>query len=207
MINCIVSRPMHLSRSRVENNVVITAPTASGKTQAFLFPILDKIISNPNPGKVSALFIYPTKALAGDQQSNIENFAEKCGVTIQRLDGDSRGNSQYRKKIVSNPPNILATNFDMISWHFSRKNKNEFSAMFVKALSNLKIVVVDEAHSCTGFYGSNILWILKRIQRINPNIQFCCILCHSWTIRKIFCSKIIFRSQWSISTDLENAGR
>ena len=171
------------------NNVVITAPTASGKTQAFLLPILDKIISNPNPGKVSALFIYPTKALAGDQQSNIENFAEKCGVTIQRLDGDSRGNLQYREKIVTNPPNILATNFDMISWHFSRKNKSGFSAMFVKALSNLKIVVVDEAHSCTGFYGSNILWILKRIQRINPNIQF---VASSATLDnpQDFCSKL-----------------
>ncbi len=171
------------------NNVVITAPTASGKTQAFLLPILDKIISNPNPGKVSALFIYPTKALAGDQQSNIQKFTEKCGVTIQRLDGDSRDNPEYRERIVSNPPNILATNFDMISWHFSRKNKSKFSAMFVKALSDLKVVVVDETHKCTGFYGSNVSWILKRIQRINPNIQF---VASSATLDdpQDFCSKL-----------------
>ena len=170
-------------------NVVITAPTASGKTQAFLLPILDKIISNPNPGKVSALFIYPTKALAGDQQSNIEDFAENCGVTIQRLDGDSRKNPAYRNQIISNPPNILATNFDMISWHLSRKNKGSFSAMFAKALSDLKIVVVDETHKCTGFYGSNISWILKRLQRINPNLQF---VASSATLDnpQDFCSKL-----------------
>ncbi len=153
-------------------DVVITAPTASGKTQAFLLPIIDKIISNPNPGKVSALLIYPTKALAGDQQSNIQNFTEKCGVTIQRLDGDSYDNFEYRNQLVSNPPNILATNFDMISYHLSRKNKSKFSAMFTKALSNLKIVVVDETHQCTGFYGSNVSWILKRLKRINPKLQF-----------------------------------
>ena len=172
-----------------KNNVVITAPTASGKTQAFLLPILDNIISNPNPGKVSALFIYPTKALAGDQQSNIEDFAEKCGVTIERLDGDSRKNFAYRNQLVANPPNILATNFDMISWHLSRKNKSGFSAMFAKALSNLQVVVVDEAHKCTGFYGSNISWILKRLQRFNPDLQF---VASSATLDnpKDFCSKL-----------------
>lgn len=153
-------------------NIVITAPTASGKTQAFLFPILDNILSHSNPGKVSALFIYPTKALTGDQQSNIKDFTEKCGITIEKLDGDSRGNHSYRNQIVENPPNILATNFDMLSWHLSRKNKSSFSAKFVKALSNLKIIVVDETHKCTGFYGSNISWVLKRIQRINPKVQF-----------------------------------
>lgn len=170
-------------------NVVITAPTASGKTEAFLLPILDKIISNPNPGKVSALFIYPTKALAGDQQSNIEDYAEKCKVTIQRLDGDSRNNYAYRNQIVSNPPNILATNFDMLSWHLSRKNKGGFSAKFAKALSNLKVVVVDETHKCTGFYGSNISWILKRLQRINPKLQF---VASSATLDnpQDFCSKL-----------------
>ena len=153
-------------------DIVITAPTASGKTQAFLLPILDKIISNPNPGKISALFIYPTKALAGDQQSNIQNFTEKCGVTIQRLDGDSAKNLAYRDQILSHPPNILATNFDFISWHLSRKNKEKISSMFAKAISDLKIVVVDETHQCTGFYGSNVSWILKRLQRINPKLQF-----------------------------------
>jgi len=170
-------------------NIVITAPTASGKTQAFLLPILDKTISNPNPGKVSALFIYPTKALAGDQQSNIEDFAEKCGVSIQRLDGDSRNNYRYRNQIVSNPPNILVTNFDMISWHLSRKDKGEFSKKFAEALSNLQIVVVDEAHKCTGFYGSNISWILKRLQRINPKLQF---VASSATLDnpQDFCSKL-----------------
>ena len=170
-------------------NIVITAPTASGKTQAFLLPILDKIISNPNPGKVSALFIYPTKALAGDQQSNIEDFAEKCGVTIQRLDGDSAKNYAYRNHVAANPPNILATNFDMISYHLSRKSKGVFSAMFAKALSNLQIVVVDETHKCTGFYGTNISWILKRLQRINPKLQF---VASSATLDnpQDFCSKL-----------------
>jgi len=153
-------------------DIVITAPTASGKTQAFLLPIIDKILSNPNPGKISALFIYPTKALAGDQQNNIQNFTEKCGVTIQRLDGDSAQNLEYRDQILSHPPNILATNFDFISWHLSRKNKSRISAMFAKAISNLQIVVVDETHQCTGFYGSNVSWILKRLQRVNPKLQF-----------------------------------
>jgi len=170
-------------------NVVITAPTASGKTQAFLIPILQKILQKNNRKGVTALFIYPTKALTGDQANQIKILSEKCGVTINQLDGDSRDNKEYRNHVVMNPPDILATNFDMISWHLCRSEKNQFSKKFVEALKDLQIIVVDETHKCTGFFGANIRWILKRLQRLNPNLQF---IASSATLDNPvdFCSKL-----------------
>lgn len=152
-------------------NVVITAPTASGKTEAFLFPILDQILSDPTPGKLSALFVYPTKALAADQRSNINEYAKRCKLRVLQLDGSTKSR-EYREQLVTNPPDMLVTNFDMISWHLSRKNDGFFSSEFVKMLSDVRFIVVDEAHSCTGLYGCNIQWILRRLLRINSKTQF-----------------------------------
>ncbi len=169
-------------------NIVITAPTASGKTKAFLIPILDKIIQNPNPNKVSALFIYPTKALTADQVENMYDLTTSSGVTIKQLDR-SKSDPEYRHQIVSNPPDIIATNFDMISYHLAHSNDSPFSKAFREMISNLKFIVVDETHQCKGFFGSNIKWILKRLQRLNPNLQF---IASSATLddAEIFCNNL-----------------
>ena len=69
-------------------NVVIEAPTASGKTEAFVIPVIQKI-KNSEPGNVFAVFIYPTKALARDQSPKIQNFANKVGINVRVFDGDT----------------------------------------------------------------------------------------------------------------------
>ncbi len=154
-----------------DKNVIITAPTASGKTKAFLIPILDKIIQNPNENKVSALFVYPTKALTADQVENMYDLIAESGITIKQLDG-SKKEQEYRRQIISNPPDILATNFDFISYHLAHSSSTPFSHAFREMISNLKFIVVDETHQCKGFFGTNIKWILKRLQRLNPDLQF-----------------------------------
>ena len=154
-----------------DKNVIITAPTASGKTKAFLIPILDKISQNPNENKVSALFVYPTKALTADQVENMYDLIAESGITIKQLDG-SKKEQEYRRQIISNPPDILATNFDFISYHLAHSSSTPFSHAFREMISNLKFIVVDETHQCKGFFGTNIKWILKRLQRLNPDLQF-----------------------------------
>lgn len=152
-------------------NVVITAPTSSGKTEAFVFPILDRIMSNPNPGKVSALFVYPTRALAEDQLRNISAYTGPTGTTMQKIDGSVY--TPARHKILSNPPDILATNFDLLAYHLPRRREESgISRKLVEALSEVKVVVIDEAHTCSGFYGANVRWLLKRLQRMRPGLQF-----------------------------------
>ncbi len=147
-------------------NVVIEAPTASGKTEAFLIPVIQKIKKESSNAKgVFAVFVYPTKALSRDQHPKILKFAEKIGIDAQVFDGDT--NQIERREILENPPHILITNFDVLHYHLWHQTK------FASLLSTIKILVVDEAHVYSGIFGSNVHYIIKRLKRICSNkIQF-----------------------------------
>ena len=161
-----------ISKIRDGRNVVVTASTASGKTMAFLIPVLDEILRRGSRRKkgVSALFLYPTKALASDQIANIGGIAEACGVSAKQLDG-SKKDPGYRQSLLSDPPDILATNFDFVSYHLARSERYPASAQFCSMISSLRFVVVDEAHQYTGFFGANVSWIIRRLARLSPGVQ------------------------------------
>lgn len=161
-----------ISKIRAGGNVVVTASTASGKTMAFLIPVMDEILRRGSRRKkgVSALFLYPTKALASDQIANIGGMAESCGVSARQLDGSKR-DPAYRAALLADPPDILATNFDFVSYHLARSEKSPASAQFCSMITSLRFIVVDEAHQYTGFFGANVAWIIRRIARLNPGVQ------------------------------------
>ena len=163
-------------------NVIIEAPTASGKTEAFLIPVIQKIKNSSENGKIYAVFVYPTKALARDQFPKIKKFSEKIGISVSVFDGDTSQNE--RREILENPPQILVTNFDVIHYHLWHQTK------FASLLTNLRILVVDETHVYSGIFGSNVHYIIKRLKRVSPNkIQF---IAASATLdeAKKFCEKL-----------------
>jgi DEAD/DEAH box helicase domain-containing protein len=163
-------------------NVIIEAPTASGKTEAFLIPVIQKIKNIGEPGNVFAVFVYPTKALARDQYPKIQSFAEKIGITVKVFDGDTK--QTERREILDSPPHILVTNFDVIHYHLWHQTK------FASLLTTVKILVVDEAHVYSGIFGSNVHYIIKRLKRICSNkLQF---VAASATLEeaKEFCEKL-----------------
>ncbi|MEM3383129.1 MAG: DEAD/DEAH box helicase [Nitrososphaerales archaeon] len=152
-------------------NIVIVAPTGSGKTEAFAIPII-QLIGNEikhfgalRVGErfVKALFIYPTKALARDQISKLSKLVRSIGARIDIFDGDTPTNE--RQRIISNPPDIIITNFDTLHYHMM------YRTSFSRLLHNVKYVVVDEVHVYTGTFGSNVHFIIKRLKRICNNFQ------------------------------------
>ena len=146
-------------------NVVIEAPTASGKTEAFVLPVLQKIRNQKEAdGKVFGLFIYPTKALSRDQYPKILAFADKVGIQVKVFDGDTK--QSERNEILENPPHLIITNFDVIHYHL--RNRTKFSTL----LSSIKFLIVDEVHVYSGIFGSNVHYIIKRLKRICNKIQF-----------------------------------
>ncbi|RMG38682.1 MAG: DEAD/DEAH box helicase [Methanobacteriota archaeon] len=149
------------------HSVIITAPTGMGKTESFLLPIIERIVSeNPNPFDrkgPQAIFIYPTKALAKDQLFKIIEYASTIGVSVKKFDGDT--SKTERDSIYQNPPDILITNPDMIHYHL----RSNFS--FQGMVRNLKFLVIDEIHLCVGSYGSNVLWLIRRLKRFAPKMQ------------------------------------
>ncbi len=147
-------------------NTVIVAPTASGKTEAFCIPILQKISevihSSLLPSRqVFGIFVYPTKALSRDQLPKIREFAESLGIHVGIFDGDTPPNE--RNSILDSVPEIIITNFDVIHYHLWHKTK------FSYLLRTSRFLVVDEAHIYTGVFGANVHYIIKRLERLSRN--------------------------------------
>ena len=146
-------------------NVVIEAPTASGKTEAFLIPVIQRIKKESSQGKIFAIFVYPTKALARDQFPKIQKFADKIKINVKVFDGDTK--IDERREIIETPPEIIITNFDVLHYHLWHQTR------FSNLLNSTEILVVDEAHVYSGIFGSNVHYIIKRLKRICKNkLQF-----------------------------------
>ncbi|MEM4360866.1 MAG: DEAD/DEAH box helicase [Candidatus Anstonellaceae archaeon] len=145
-----------------DKDVLIMAPTASGKTECYLLPAINQALRGNR-----TLLIYPTKALAMDQLNRFREFSI-FGVSAEVYDGDTP--QHLREKIRNNPPHCLITNFDML--HFILLN----NPLWKKFFSNLKYVVIDEAHSYSGIFGCHVANIIERLERItsqnNQRLQF-----------------------------------
>jgi DEAD/DEAH box helicase domain-containing protein len=145
-------------------NVVITAPTASGKTEAFAIPIIQKIANEAQTGTILAIFVYPTKALSRDQLPKLQEIAQRVGVRVEVFDGDTK--EKERTQILDDPPHIVVTNFDVLHYHMMYRTR------FASAFSTARFLVVDEAHVYSGIFGSNVHYIIKRLKRVCKKIQF-----------------------------------
>ncbi|MEM2855906.1 MAG: DEAD/DEAH box helicase [Candidatus Nitrosocaldaceae archaeon] len=165
-------------------DVVIVAPTASGKTESFSIPILSSIKNG-----FEALFVYPTKALARDQLTKIKRYANAINLDAATLDGDTT----YTEKqmIMEKKPSIILTNFDTLHYHLI--HRTEFS----RVLNNVKYLVIDEVHTYNGIFGSHIHYIIKRLARFSK-FQ---IIAASATLSnaKEFCDKLFERDMLVIN--------
>ncbi len=137
-------------------NVIITTPTASGKTLAFNVPVFEALL---NDKKATALYLYPMKALSNDQLKTLKVMDTALGAKAlpSIYDGDTpqsarAGIRDRARIIVSNPYAIHR----YLSWH------DRWRQYF----SGLKYVVIDEAHTYRGVFGSNVAMLIRRLRRI-----------------------------------------
>ncbi len=145
-----------VSLIRNGKNVIITTPTASGKTLGFNIPVLERIEKESN---TRALYIYPAKALSNDQLNVLNEMKNSSGISLECgiYDGDTESGL---KKYLRENANIIITNpyelHQVLAYHPKWK----------KFYSNLKYIVIDEAHRYKGIFGSNIAFLLRRLKRI-----------------------------------------
>ena len=159
-------------------NVLLNTETASGKTLAFLLPILNEFLQKNTPA--NSLFLFPTKALAYDQfqqyqniLKSVKNHSEDKIINLPAVsvyDGDTplSKRSSIRKNV-----NFLLTNPDML--HFAiLPNHTRWEEFFTK----IKYIVIDEVHIYRGVFGSHIANVIRRLRRIaalyGSQLQFIC---------------------------------
>ena len=136
------------------SNLVITSGTASGKSLAFNLPVLDGIARDP---KRRALYLYPTKALAQDQARSLGRLRPP-GLREAIYDGDT---PREERPAIRSRNNLVLTNPDML--HVGVLPHHRRWGDF---LSNLGWVVVDEAHTYRGVFGSHVANVLRRLRRV-----------------------------------------
>ncbi|SFM71901.1 DEAD/DEAH box helicase [Thermodesulforhabdus norvegica] len=147
-----------LKALRKGKHLVVSTPTASGKSLIYQIAIAEKIVTDPG---AKALLIFPIKALSRDQLQSAREFfsgllSEKA---IAVYDGDTA--EKERAEIRKNTPSILITNPDMLHYGLL-----PYHAKWQKLWQDLKFVVIDEMHSYRGVFGSHVSLILRRLRRI-----------------------------------------
>ncbi len=146
-----------LQAFRKGRDVVIVSGTGTGKTEAFMIPVLEALLRDGG-GRPGAAVIYPTKALARDQIARMERIASAIGLRLEVLDGDTP--KSVRSRIYADPPDILVTNPDMLHYGMA------FSGNIKRLVRNIRYVVLDEFHVYRGVFGSHVRWVLYRLERL-----------------------------------------
>ncbi len=140
----------------------VITPTASGKTLIYNLAVTDALLQDP---EAYALYLFPLKALAQDQINNLKIFFEKSGasqLSADIYDGDTPAGQ--RAKIKKKPPRVIFTNPDML--HYGLLAYPESWDHFFK---HLKFIIIDEAHTYRGVFGSHVALILRRLWRLLGN--------------------------------------
>lgn len=137
-----------------EGHVVVTTPTASGKSLAFNLPVLDSIARSR---KATALYLYPTKALAQDQARALSRLAPP-GLRHAIYDGDT---PKDERSSIRRNSNLILTNPDMLHIGILPHHRN-----WGDFLKRLEWVVIDEAHTYRGVFGSGVANVLRRLRRL-----------------------------------------
>ncbi len=140
--------------ARAGRNVVVATGTASGKSLCYQLPVFDALLGD---GHRTALYLSPTKALARDQLRAVRSFA-LAGIRASAYDGDT---PSADRPMIRRSANLVLTNPDML--HRGILPGHERWAAF---LGRLAFVVVDEAHTLRGVFGSHVAAILRRLRRL-----------------------------------------
>lgn len=143
-----------IALARSGTNVVVATGTASGKSLCYQLPVFEALLAE---GHRTALYLAPTKALAHDQLRAIRSFA-LTGVRAASYDGDTPAEE---RPMVRRNANLVLTNPDML--HQGILPGHERWSAFI---SQLALVVVDEAHTLRGVFGSHVAAVLRRLRRL-----------------------------------------
>lgn len=156
-------------KAKEGKSYVLTSGTGSGKSMAYIVPIVDHVLRSGTGNGVKAIIVYPMNALANSQIEELNKFLnygyseDNAPVSFARYTGQEL--DEERESIRNNPPDILLTNYMMLELMLTRKEDRNV----VSSASNLKFLVFDELHTYRGRQGADIAMLIRRCQQAFGN--------------------------------------
>ncbi|MER7270984.1 DEAD/DEAH box helicase [Micromonospora carbonacea] len=150
--------------ARTGASYVLTTGTGSGKSLAYMVPIVDRVLREGSGQGVRAIVVYPMNALANSQREEMRKFLEfgydgRPPVTFARYTGQET--EDERRAILRNPPDILLTNYVMLELVLTRPDERR---PLVEAAHGLRFLVLDELHTYRGRQGADVAMLVRRVR-------------------------------------------
>ncbi len=162
-------------------STLITTGTSSGKTECFLYPILDYCYKNLYRQGIKVIILYPMNALATDQAKRLaetiwNDERLKGKITAGLFIGEGKDKKKYpkdmgedhiienRDSIIDSPPDILLTNFKMLDYALMRNNFHNLWNFNLEDPSLLQFLVLDELHTYDGAQGTDVANLIRRLK-------------------------------------------
>ena len=163
----------HSSSPGNAQSIVVTSGTGSGKTECFLYPVLNDMYKHKGEG-IQAIFMYPLNALANDQKGRIEKCCAELGLQFACYNGNTKEAGQYnstdveitsRTAIREHRPDLLLTNPSMLEYILVRDDDKDVMKPNnpQQQKSALRWIVIDEAHTYTGSAAVELKYEIKRV--------------------------------------------
>ena len=156
------------------DSYVVTTGTGSGKSLAYIIPIVNHVLRTGSGAGIRAIVVYPMNALANSQENELDKFLKRGfpggpPVTYRRYTGQE--SDQQRAEIITNPPDILLTNYVMLELLMTRPHER---AIVQSAKDHLQFLVLDELHTYRGRQGADVAMLMRRVRELStrPTIQF-----------------------------------
>jgi superfamily II DNA/RNA helicase len=156
-----------IEAAHARHNYVLTTGTGSGKSLAYIIPVVDRVLAAKAAGTyrpgIKAIVVYPMNALANSQLGELRKFLtigypDGPPVTFDRYTGQE--SPQDRARIIANPPDILLTNYVMLELVLTRPKERDL----IKAARNLQFLVLDELHTYRGRQGADVAFLVRRLR-------------------------------------------
>jgi len=155
-----------IEAARSGGNYVLTTGTGSGKSLAYIVPIVDHVLRNGTGRGIRALVVYPMNALANSQLGELEKFlaigppGSTDLVSFRRFTGQET--QEERDEIRHSPPDILLTNYVMLEYILTRSM--DVDTAVVAAAQGLRYLVLDELHTYRGRQGADVALLARRVR-------------------------------------------
>ncbi len=164
-----------IRKAKEHRNYVLTTGTGSGKSLAYIIPIVDRILYEGLGQGIRAIIVYPMNALANSQFNELHKFLHlgfpnlQGPVRFQRYTGQE--DDETRNRIIAQPPDILLTNYVMLELILTRPREQKLIA----AAKNLSFLVLDELHTYRGRQGADVAMLLRRVRNLLGSKSLQCV--------------------------------